>query len=566
MAYLLSDGGENIVTYPYTIGMLRRDNSNVSFPSSPSEATLNDWNVYTVQTATQPTIDPYTQTVSEGTPTTTDGGLTWTQTWTITELDASEQAAALVVFEQRAESTAGSLLDDADQYVVTALVQGKALTAEFEAYRASLLAPELLTGYPAATEFPQLPTNIFDENSTEVYAGPGIEEHLAKYHSQDVPTTSAGVEVYRGYNAFVNQFSIAEPSVNQIVVFKQAGSEAASASDVEPGDDDFDTFRVSGISASDKVAIVNVYATGTDPLEASEVESFFKAFVDNVIFGGGETEVATAAEYKTNFYNSLTALNDSLTTSSIISDFEFFNYGTQPSYNISSASFTNVTGNLTLNNISITADQNGVYTINGWGQSGLSSDGASAVIPGDLVGGVSPDNDVTVTYSYAVNDYVLSGVSAFPVLQPEWPTDYIDDGGSDQYDSGNYIVTNLTLGNGEYVPYANGEVSVGDDYFGTNSEYVTTYQDGVFSMFATGASVDVLGYDGETGFDGDGTKAFYQLYSAPEFVKVATKVNTKSWTIDEVGGKLVFSFGGVPRVYFETDGTINAVGDVNTYF
>ena len=57
MAYVLTDGGSNVVTYPYNIGLLRRDNPSVSFPAVPTNAQLAEWNVYPVTPTPQPSYD-----------------------------------------------------------------------------------------------------------------------------------------------------------------------------------------------------------------------------------------------------------------------------------------------------------------------------------------------------------------------------------------------------------------------------------------------------------------------------------------------------------------------------
>ena len=62
--------------YPYTIGQLRRDNSNTSFPRQISSALLESYGVYEVTTADAPSYDEKTQKVElHETPTLVDGYL-----------------------------------------------------------------------------------------------------------------------------------------------------------------------------------------------------------------------------------------------------------------------------------------------------------------------------------------------------------------------------------------------------------------------------------------------------------------------------------------------------------
>lgn len=81
---------QEVETYPYSIGLLRRDNPQTSFPSEPSLELLAEWNVFPV-TATTPSFDPLTEDASEGIPQLVDGE--WTQSWEITTV-APEVAQA----------------------------------------------------------------------------------------------------------------------------------------------------------------------------------------------------------------------------------------------------------------------------------------------------------------------------------------------------------------------------------------------------------------------------------------------------------------------------------------
>lgn len=61
-------------TYPYSIGDLRRDNSNTSFPKNPPDSLLADWGMYPVTVAPDPTYDPSThKVVVDLLPTLTNG-------------------------------------------------------------------------------------------------------------------------------------------------------------------------------------------------------------------------------------------------------------------------------------------------------------------------------------------------------------------------------------------------------------------------------------------------------------------------------------------------------------
>lgn len=75
--------------YPYSIGDLRKDNKNVSFPANPSNETLAEWNVYPVVSTAEPSYDMATQRLVWGTPVLTNGQ--WTHAWQTVALSAEEQ-------------------------------------------------------------------------------------------------------------------------------------------------------------------------------------------------------------------------------------------------------------------------------------------------------------------------------------------------------------------------------------------------------------------------------------------------------------------------------------------
>lgn len=77
--------------YPYTVGDLRRDNSNTSFPRQIPDETLSEYGVVKVKSTTQPSFDSIVERPKELLPVLT--GTEWVQQWT-TELyvDASDRA------------------------------------------------------------------------------------------------------------------------------------------------------------------------------------------------------------------------------------------------------------------------------------------------------------------------------------------------------------------------------------------------------------------------------------------------------------------------------------------
>lgn len=159
MTHVLTDGLDNIVTYPYSIGLLRRDNPNVSFPAAPSNDVLAEWYVYPVTGVDAPTPDPINENVVENYPDLIDG--VWVQNWSLVPATPEEVVARLLAYQQQAKSQADGMLSVGNTFVAEGLELSKKLSPEFEAYREALRYPELLPGYPVAPQFPEMPENIF---------------------------------------------------------------------------------------------------------------------------------------------------------------------------------------------------------------------------------------------------------------------------------------------------------------------------------------------------------------------------------------------------------------------
>lgn len=78
-----------IEKYPYSIGDLRKDNPQTSFPANPTDALLAEYGVFPVTRTDIPAVD-YTQAVTEADPQLVNGG--WVQAWTVTDRTAEEIA------------------------------------------------------------------------------------------------------------------------------------------------------------------------------------------------------------------------------------------------------------------------------------------------------------------------------------------------------------------------------------------------------------------------------------------------------------------------------------------
>ncbi len=77
----------------YSIGQLRRDNPNVSFPRHVSADTLASYGVYPYTVAEKPEHDPVTQVIEPGDLVETESG--WVRGWTVRDKTSDELASDL---------------------------------------------------------------------------------------------------------------------------------------------------------------------------------------------------------------------------------------------------------------------------------------------------------------------------------------------------------------------------------------------------------------------------------------------------------------------------------------
>jgi len=129
MHALINNG--SVEQYPYTIGNLRRDNPNTSFPKRPSDAMLAEWGMQPVTKTDRPDVD-HTKNVTEGTPVL--NGDAWTQVWEVTDATAEEIA-------QRTEDQASSVRSTRDQLIADTdwmALSDNTLTPEWATYRQAL--------------------------------------------------------------------------------------------------------------------------------------------------------------------------------------------------------------------------------------------------------------------------------------------------------------------------------------------------------------------------------------------------------------------------------------------
>lgn len=102
-SYVLTDGADTVVTYPYTIQQMIDDNPTISFPVPTPDSLAAEYNVFPVEATPQPSYDPMTQNLNMVNPI-KQGGV-WTQQWTVTPATPAEQAERLATWRANASCT-----------------------------------------------------------------------------------------------------------------------------------------------------------------------------------------------------------------------------------------------------------------------------------------------------------------------------------------------------------------------------------------------------------------------------------------------------------------------------
>jgi hypothetical protein len=120
----------------YTIGQLRRDNPNTSFPRHVPTDTLASYGVYPYVTEDQPGYTPATQTLEPGDFTQTESG--WVRGWTVCDMTEAEIADRL--HEKRA-----AMRITRGQFAIRAASTGLITPTEAEAWAGGTSLPAQVT-------------------------------------------------------------------------------------------------------------------------------------------------------------------------------------------------------------------------------------------------------------------------------------------------------------------------------------------------------------------------------------------------------------------------------------
>ena len=123
----------SVDTYPYSIGQLRRDNPNTSFPKQIPTDMLESYGVHTVAFADTPSYDVRTQSVEQAaTPSLV--GSAWTIGWNTVSKSADEIAQYDEAMAETNRNKRNGLLSETDYLALS----DNTLTSEMSAYRQAL--------------------------------------------------------------------------------------------------------------------------------------------------------------------------------------------------------------------------------------------------------------------------------------------------------------------------------------------------------------------------------------------------------------------------------------------
>jgi hypothetical protein len=138
--------------YPYTVGDLRRENPNTSFPKNVPEATMAEYGMFPVGYEAAPEYDSLTHRLQHSSqPVLNDGK--WVLTKTVVELTAAQIADRDTAKGKEVRSQRDKLIADTDWMALS----DNTLTAEWATYRQALRGVTSQEGFPHSVEWPEKP-------------------------------------------------------------------------------------------------------------------------------------------------------------------------------------------------------------------------------------------------------------------------------------------------------------------------------------------------------------------------------------------------------------------------
>tara|TARA_R110002072_G_scaffold278559_1_gene440399 strand:- start:154 stop:603 length:450 start_codon:yes stop_codon:yes gene_type:complete len=147
---LVKATNDTVQQYPYSIGLLRKENPNTSFPKQVSAADMASFNVYPV-TETFPTVSDTQKLVKVWTPTLVGGD--WVLAHEAVDLTSDDIAEATAVLAANAREQRDALLAATDFYALSDVV----MTSEMTTYRSDLRAVPAQSEFPTTINWPTAP-------------------------------------------------------------------------------------------------------------------------------------------------------------------------------------------------------------------------------------------------------------------------------------------------------------------------------------------------------------------------------------------------------------------------
>jgi len=147
---LLKATGSTVEQYPYSLGMLRKDNPNTSFPKQPSAEDMAAFNVHPVTEVT-PTVGDGQHLVKVWTPTLVSGD--WVLAHEAVDLTSDEVAEATAVIAANMREKRDKLIAATDFYALSDVSMSEAMTK----YRSDLRAVPEQSEFPTTITWPTAP-------------------------------------------------------------------------------------------------------------------------------------------------------------------------------------------------------------------------------------------------------------------------------------------------------------------------------------------------------------------------------------------------------------------------
>lgn len=142
----------SIDQFPYTVGKLRRDNKNVSFPKQVSASDMAEFGMYPVTTLDEPNYNIRTEVLSQNSEPTLVSEV-WTLGFTVSNKSTDDIAAYDLQAAAIAREERDALLAATDFYALSDVSMSDAMTT----YRSDLRAVPAQADFPTTISWPTAP-------------------------------------------------------------------------------------------------------------------------------------------------------------------------------------------------------------------------------------------------------------------------------------------------------------------------------------------------------------------------------------------------------------------------